>query len=56
MATFRSSEARPGGFPVSAGDWKIDDVVITNSGSFGTCDVPVDLIFMDGFEGSPPPP
>ena len=41
---------------VGGGDWKIDDIVITNSGSFGTCDVPVDLIFMDGFEGSPPPP
>lgn len=39
---------------VGAGDWKIDDIEITNSGSFGVCLIPVDLIFVDGFE--PPKP
>lgn len=36
---------------VPAGDWKVDDIVVTDSGSFGQCNVmPSDIIFADGFE------
>jgi hypothetical protein len=34
---------------VSDGDWKIDDIVITDSGVFSSCNL-VDLIYFNGFE------
>ncbi len=36
------------------GDWKVDDIVITDAGSFGVCNL-VDLIYMNGFEQPTPP-
>jgi len=40
---------------VPDGDWKIDDIVITDSGSFGQCNLlPDDLIYADGFEAPVP--
>ncbi len=36
---------------VGAGDWEIDDIEITDSGSFGVCNLPPsDLIFENGFD------
>ncbi|MFK8011948.1 MAG: hypothetical protein AB8B80_07915, partial [Marinicellaceae bacterium] len=39
---------------VDAGDWKVDDISVTNAGSFGVCNF-VDLIFENSFEEIPPP-
>lgn len=35
---------------VGDGDWVIDDITISNSGSYGICSIGVDLIFKNGFE------
>jgi len=39
---------------VNDGDWKVDDILVTDAGLFGTCEF-IDLIFLDSFEEPTPP-